>query len=176
MLLSVRIPWVFLGSHHQKQHLSVNGAQIGLHTCNAFRNKIVPKSDKLLQIVSLPNNSCKQWCEQDSNDSVDCPQLQTKKILIVIISRFTKTFKALPMHLKTQIVTLLRYICMHEFDELALWNKGFACLPVWICSMQMMISLSLHAKQGRDRKVLLHWCSVWRKIFQDVPWANTKRG
>jgi len=53
--LSIRC--VRTSSGHQKQHLGVNAARISLHTCINLRNKLVTKSKKLLQIVTLPHTA-----------------------------------------------------------------------------------------------------------------------
>jgi len=47
---------VYTSSGRQKRHLGVNAARIGLHACITFRNKIVSKSDKLLQMMTLRHN------------------------------------------------------------------------------------------------------------------------
>jgi len=48
---------VYTNSGHRK-HLFVNAARNVLHTRLTFRNKIVIKSNKILQIVTLGHNPC----------------------------------------------------------------------------------------------------------------------
>ena len=56
MLLSLIVRCVCTGWGCRQQHLDVNAARIGLHTCITVRNKILTKSNVLLQIVTLRHN------------------------------------------------------------------------------------------------------------------------
>jgi len=57
MLLSLSTRCVRTSSGRRKQHLSAYAVHIGLHACITFRNKIVTKSNKLSQIVTLRHNN-----------------------------------------------------------------------------------------------------------------------
>ena len=54
---TVGLRCVRTSSGGQKQHLNFNAALIGSHTCITFGNKMVTKSNKLFQIVTLRHNS-----------------------------------------------------------------------------------------------------------------------
>jgi len=55
--LSLSIHCLRISSGRHKQHRGVNAARIGLHTCVIVRDKIVTKSNKLLQLVTLRKNT-----------------------------------------------------------------------------------------------------------------------